>query len=470
MNCDIAIIGAGPGGLSVASVAAQLGLKVVLVESGKMGGDCLNYGCIPSKSFIAAAKAAHTFTASNALGINSIVPPVSFDKVMDHVASVIKKIAIHDSIERFSKLGVEVIQGSAQFKDNHSIIVNETLIAARQFIIATGSSLTIPPIPGLESTAYLTNETIFNLREKPQHLIVIGAGPIGCELAQGFHFLGVKVTLLEALTMMPHDEPDLVTILREKFKADGISLYEHCKITQVHTFNDGVDLTIQLNNEEKVIRGSHLLVATGRHANVENLDLENAGINFDAKGIKVNCYMQTSNKKVYAIGDVTGGLQFTHIANYHAGIVIRNAIFKMRAKANNDAAPWVTYTTPELAHCGMLASNMKELAPDAQILELPFTSNDRAQTELETLGKIKVIVSKKGVVLGCSILGPQAGELILPWIMLIKNKNKLRELTDVIIPYPTLNEISKRVASEYYASALFSNKVKMIVSWLKYLG
>lgn len=470
LHCDIAIIGGGVGGLSVAAVASQLGLKVVLAEANKMGGDCLNTGCVPSKALIAAARSAHGFLTSSVFGIEPATPTIHFAKVMEHVAGVINTIAHHDSVERFTQLGVHVIEAKAKFIDVKTIEAGGVKIKARQFIIATGSSPTIPPIPGLDSVSYLTNESIFSLREKPSHLIIIGGGPIGCELAQAFSFLGIKVSLLEAYTIMPHDEPELVEILRNNLIYSGISLLEHCQVKKIVKTDVGIECEIQDKSSVKTINGSHLLIATGRSANVEDLNLDQANITYTKKGINVNDRLNTSNKRVYAIGDVTGGYQFTHIANYHAGIVIRNCIFKLWAKVDYSTLPWVTYTSPELAHTGLTEAEARKKFSDIRVLLLPFTSNDRAQTEHQTQGKIKIIVTSKGKILGCSILGEHAGELILPWIMLIKNKQSLRALTELIVPYPTLSEISKRIASEFYTPNLFSVTVKRLVNFLKYFG
>ncbi len=465
---DLAIIGAGAGGLSVAAVAAQLDLKVALIEQNKMGGDCLNAGCIPSKSLIAAAHAARTFITCEPFGIKPVTPEIDFARVMAYVAHVINQLAPNDSVERFTTLGAHVIQGLAKFIDKNTLLVNNTKIQARRFIIATGSSPAIPPIPGLTETNYFTNETIFNLQTKPEHLIIIGAGPIGCEMAQAFLHLGVKVTLLEAFTMMPRDEPELVDCLRQLFKEQGITLYEKINILQIKEINKIITITLGSTENSQTVSGSHLLIATGRMPNIKNLALEKAGVAYTPKGIQVNAYLQTSNKKIYAMGDAAGSFQFTHVANYHAGIIIRHAIFKLRQKVNYRAISWVTYTTPELAHTGMLSKEALALNPKNKIFILPFTENDRAVTANETVGMIKICVSPKGLILGASILAPHAGELILPWIQAIHQQKTLRELTDITIPYPTLNELSKRVAGLFYTPTLFSTVTKKIVNILKY--
>lgn len=468
ITCDIAIIGAGAGGLSVAAVASQLGLKVILAESRKMGGDCLNAGCVPSKALLAAAKAAHNMTRVARFGIQSVAPTVDFAAVMTHVADVIASIEPHDSVERFTKLGVQVLLEHAEFIDKHTLRVGDKVIKARYFVVATGSSPSIPPISGIDEVPYLTNETIFSLKEKPTHLIIIGAGPIGCEMAQAFSYLGVSVTLLEAASMMPRDDAEMVDRLRNEFRQSGITIHENIKIHRITKCTTGVEITINKNGEDVTMVGSHLLVAAGRKANVEQLALANAGVKFTPKGIEVDQRLRSTNKRIFAIGDVAGSYQFTHIAGYHAGIVIKNIVFKWPANVNYQAIPWVTYTSPPLAHAGLTSAEAARLHPDCKTITVPYADNDRAIAEREAQGFIKVICSNKGVILGVSILGMNADELLTPWIMLIKDGKRLRDLSDTVIPYPTISEISKRVASEFYSPLLFSAKVKRLVSWIKW--
>lgn len=468
IQCDIAIIGAGSGGLSVAAVASQLGLKVVLIEQNKMGGECLNTGCVPSKALLAAAHCAHNMLTANKFGIAAVTPTIDFSQVMDHVANVIQTIAPNDSIERFTKLGVQLIHAHAEFSDDKTLHAGEHIIKARQFIIATGSSPAIPPINGINDVPYLTNESIFELRSKPSHLLIIGAGAIGCELAQAFTLLGVKVSIIEAFKMMPRDEPELVTQLKSIFTEQGINLYEGANILSVQQHHADIKITFEVNGQTQTLIGSHLLVAAGRKSNHEDLNLDKAHIDHTPKGINVDTRLRTTNKRVYAIGDVVGPYQLTHMANYQAGIIIRNVIFKKPSHVNYQSVPWVTYTIPELAHVGMLESEALAKDPQAKVFVIEMTDNDRAQAEHKTQGKIKLIVDKKARIYGVSILAEGAGELILPWVMLINNHQTLRELTDTIVPYPTLSEINKRIASEFYKPILFSKSVRSLVSFLKH--
>lgn len=470
IQCDIAIIGGGAGGLSLAAGAAQLGAKVVLIESGKMGGDCLNYGCVPSKALLSAAKSFYHAKHCHYLDTQMMNVKLDFQKVMQHVNAVIATIAEHDSVERFESLGVQVIQAPGQFIDSTTLEAGDYTIKAKRFVIATGSSPFVPPIAGFETVPFETNETIFNLKHLPEHLIVIGGGPIGCELAQAFAMMGSQVTILEAFKILPKDDADCVEILRAQFESMNITMHEGIAIQDITKSPDG-KITLHCEQSEKSIeiRGSHLLLATGRQANVANLNLERANIAYSNKGIQVDKRLRSTNKKIYAIGDVAGTFQFTHIANYHAGIVLRNILFRLPVKVDYQAVPWVTYTEPEMAHVGMLAENVLE-NQNVQITEWMFQDNDRAQTESKTQGKIKVISDKKGRILGATIVGENAGELILPWVMAIREKKTLRSFTDLIAPYPTLSEISKRVAGQFYTPKLFSNGMRRLVRFLLKLG
>lgn len=467
---DIAVIGAGAAGLVVAAVASQLGKKVVLIENNKMGGDCLNYGCIPSKSLLAAAKAAQNVLSAKHFGIDATISTIDFRRVMQHINDVIETISEHDSVERFTKLGVRVINAKASFVDKKTIRAGDIVIQANRFIIATGSSPTIPPITGLRDVPYLTNETIFSLERKPEHLIVIGAGPIGCEIAQSFCYLGTKVTMVEVANMMPRDEPELVHLLRAKLLRDGINIHEQTQIKELKWIDDKVTAILEKEGGEFSIEGSHLLLATGRSPNIADLKLDNANIKHTERSITVNASLRTSNRKVYAIGDAIGQYQFTHIASYQAGIVIKNMLFKIPAKVDYRAIPWVTYTSPELAHTGLLAKDALKHYPDSKVIECPLDTIDRAHADNELTGKIKVTALPNGRILGASILAPCAGELIVPWTMLIQQEKTLRDLTEIIIAYPTYSELSKKVASEFYKNQLYSSKAKWLVKLLTVFG
>ena len=472
IHADVAVIGAGSGGLSVAAGAAQMGAKVVLIEKGKMGGDCLNYGCVPSKSLLAAAHAANTTRAGARFGVNGHEPAVDFAKVHAHVHGVIDGIAPNDSVERFEGLGVEVIQSTARFASPREVETGGLRVRARRFVIATGSYAAIPPIPGIDTVPVLTNETIFDLTDRPEHLIVVGGGPIGVEMAQAHRRLGSKVTLLEALTILPKDDPDAAAVVRDRLLTEGIEIHEQARIQSIGPKGNRIEVAIEDEaGAQRRVVGTHLLVAAGRRPNIEGLGLEAAGIHHSQSGITVDKRLRTSNRRVFAIGDVAGGLQFTHVAGYHAGIVIRNALFRIPAKANHDAVPWVTYSDPELAQVGLTERTARERWGDkVRVLTWPFEDNDRARAERATEGFIKAMVGPGGRILGATIVGAHAGELILPWVLAVDRGLKVGEMASIVAPYPTLSEVSKRVAGSYYTDALFGPRTRWLVRWLAKLG
>jgi pyruvate/2-oxoglutarate dehydrogenase complex dihydrolipoamide dehydrogenase (E3) component len=461
---DLCIIGAGSAGLAVAAGAAQMGAAVVLVERGLMGGDCLNFGCVPSKSLLAAARLADLARRGAALGITSARPDVDFAAAADGVQQVISAIAPNDSVERFEGLGVRVLRREARFTSPSTIRAGEIEIRPRRFVIATGSYPAVPAIPGIADVPYLTNETIFANRERPDHLIVIGGGPIGIEMAQAHRRLGALVTVLDVGPVLPRDDPELVASLARHLAGEGIAIRPGVGIAAIE--RDGDTVVARLAGGER-IAGSHLLVAAGRRPSIEALDLPAAGIEATAQGITVDARLRTTNRRAFAIGDVAGGPQFTHVALYHAGIVIRNALFRLPAKVDYRALPWVTYTDPELAQVGLTEAAAGE---DARVLRWPFSENDRAQTERDTEGLVKIVLSTNGRVLGASILGAGAGDLILPWALAIAQKLKIGALANLIVPYPTRGEASKRAAGCYYTPTLFSPRTRRLVRFLARFG
>jgi pyruvate/2-oxoglutarate dehydrogenase complex dihydrolipoamide dehydrogenase (E3) component len=468
LDVDICVIGGGSAGLSVAAGASQLGAKVVLCEGHKMGGDCLNYGCVPSKALIAAARTAQCVREAHRFGVNAGSPQINFAAVRAHVRGVIDAIAPTDSVARFTGLGVRVIEAPAAFVARDEIRAGDIQVRARRFVIATGSSPTAPPIPGLDKVAYLTNETVFDLDVCPEHLIVIGGGPIGCELAQAFARLGARVTLLEVASLLGKDDPELADFVRRRLIGDGVEIVEGMKIAAV---SGGVGtFTVSLESG-RTIAGTHLLVAAGRKVNVDGLNLEAAGVRYSPKGIEVDARLRTTNTKIYAMGDVAGGPQFTHVAGYHAGIVIRNALFRLPAKIDYRALPWVTYTEPELANVGLTEAAARAKHGDAiRILRWPFHENDRAQTERETEGLVKVITTPRGQVLGAGIVGAQAGELIQLWGLAISKGLKVKDIAGMIAPYPTRGEAGKRAAGSFYLRKLFGAGTRRLVRFLARFG
>jgi pyruvate/2-oxoglutarate dehydrogenase complex dihydrolipoamide dehydrogenase (E3) component len=467
---DICVIGAGSGGLSVAAAAAAFGVPVVLIEKGKMGGDCLNFGCVPSKALLAAARRAQAMRTGAPFGVASQRPGVDFTKVHDHVHGVIAAIAPNDSKERFTGLGVRVIEGAARFKDKQTIAVGDGIaVKARRFVIATGSAPAAPLIPGLDQVSYFTNETIFDLTTCPEHLVVIGAGPVGLEMAQAYRRLGAAVTVLEAAVPLGNDDPECAAIVLDQLAREGIAIRAGAAVVRVES-GARPRVVVATQGGEEAIEASHLLVATGRRPNVDGLDLAAGGIKAGPRGVMVNKRLRTSNKRVYAVGDVAGGPQFTHAANYHAGLVIRNVLFRLRARVDENVIPWVTYTDPELAHVGATEAQANARHIPMRVLRWPYHENDRAQAERETHGHIKVITTKRGRILGATIVGAHAGELIVPWTLAISQGLNIRAFAGMVVPYPTFAEIGKRAALSYFAGSLTSPFVRRIITWLRRFG
>jgi pyruvate/2-oxoglutarate dehydrogenase complex dihydrolipoamide dehydrogenase (E3) component len=460
IKTDLLVIGAGSGGLSVAAGASQMGADVTLLEGHKMGGDCLNFGCVPSKALLAAGHAAHAMSAGAAMGITPVVPEVDYAAAKDHVMGVIDQIAPVDSQERFESFGVRVIREYGRFIAPRTVQAGEHTITARRIVISTGSSPLVPPIKGLADVPFYTNETLFDLREKPDHLIIIGGGPIGLEMAQAHVRLGCKVTVIEGARALGKDDPELAAIALDNLRAEGIEILEEAPAEEIA----GTAGNIVVETPKGRVQGTHLLVAVGRKANIDSLDLDKAGIAYTGKGVTVDASMRTSDKKVFAIGDVAGGLQFTHVAGYHAGLIIRQALFGLPAKEVTAHIPWATYTDPEMAQVGLTEEQARQIHGDAlEVARFEYSHNDRAIAIRQTKGLIKVMVVK-GRPVGASIVGHQAGELIATWSLAIANKIKMSGVSAMVAPYPTIAELNKRAAGAYFSPKLFDNlRVKKVV-------
>lgn len=468
---DICVIGGGSGGLSVAAAAAAFGVEVVLLEKGKMGGDCLNYGCVPSKAIIAAGKHARAAVDGKKFGVHVDKVDVNFAEVNAHIKDVIGGIAPHDSPERFRSLGVNVIEQAGVFIDADTVQAGDTNIKARRYVIATGSSAFVPPIPGIDDVDYLINETIFEQTERPDHLIVIGGGPIGMEMAQAHQRLGSKVTVVEGFKALGKDDPELAAVVLKRIREEGVEILEDTKVVKLAKAKSGVSVTVETSEGQRDIKGSHVLVATGRAANVNGLGLEQAQIDYDRRGIKVGDNMRTSNKRVYAIGDVAGGFQFTHVAGYHAGLVVQQILFRLPAKENREIIPWATYTEPELSNVGLTEAQAREKYGDTiTVLKWEYAENDRARAERKTDGLIKIVADKKGRLVGVAIAGAGAGEMINMWALAITNKMKLSNVRGYIPPYPTMSEIGKRAVMTHYGPITSKPFVRAVIGFLRKFG
>jgi len=444
IDTDICIIGAGSGGLSVAAGAVQMGARVVLIEAGEMGGDCLNTGCVPSKALLHAAAAGMGWEAAH-----------------DHVRATIAAIAPHDSVERFEGLGVKVLKGFARFTGPREVMVAGTTVRARRIVIATGSRPRLPDVPGLAEVPHLTNETIFDLPEKPAHLLILGGGPIGMEMAQAHRRLGCDVTVIEPLRALGRDDPDAVAPVVEALRAEGVAIEEGARPVRVMQAEGGIEIMLE---DGRAFTSSHLLVATGRVASVEGLDPGKAGVEVTPAGVKVDARLRTSNRRVYAIGDVAGGMQFTHVAGYQAGVILRSMLFGLPAKATTAHIPRVTYTAPELAQVGLTEAEARAAHGAAlEVVRADFAGNDRAVATARTEGFLKVMVHK-GRPVGATLVGPGAGEHIALWALALSAGLKMSAIAGMVAPYPTMAEISKRAAGTYFSPRLFDNaNVKRLV-------
>ncbi|WP_375230022.1 dihydrolipoyl dehydrogenase family protein [Roseobacter sp. S98] len=461
IKTDVLVIGAGSGGLSVAAGAVQMGTSVTLLEGHKMGGDCLNFGCVPSKALIASGKAAYSQQHSAQYGVSDAAGEADYAAAKDHVRNVIAQIEPVDSQERFEGLGVNVIREFGRFVSATEVEAGDTVITARRIVIATGSSPLVPPIPGLNNVPFETNETLFDLREKPEHLLIIGGGPIGMEMAQAHIRLGSRVTVIEGAKALGKNDPEMAAVVLDALRAEGVVIEEDALAAEIRGEAGAVEV---LTKDGRSIKGTHLLMAVGRKSNTDKLNLEAAGIETTRTGIKVDDALRTTNRRVYAIGDVAGGLQFTHVAGYHAGVIIRSMLFGLPSKAKTTHIPWATYTDPELAQVGLTEARAREEHGDRlEVVRFEFEHNDRAIAERKTTGLIKVMVVK-GRPVGASIAGHQAGELISLWALALANRMKMSQIAAMVAPYPTISEVNKRAAGAYFSPRLFENPtVKRIV-------
>ncbi len=463
---DICVIGAGSAGLTVAAAAASFGQSVVLVERGAMGGDCLNYGCVPSKSLIAAAKAAHGGAADAGLGVR-VHAEIDYRAVHDHVHGVIAAIAPHDSVERFEGLGVTVIKAQARFLDAATLDAGGTTVRARRFVVATGSRPIVPPIPGLADCDPLTNESVFDLTDLPPRLAIIGAGPIGAELSQAFARLGSAVTVVSAEPLLAREDPDAVAIVRRHLLADGVALIENASIASCRMEGGAVRLAL---GDGREVAADRVLVAAGRAPNVADLGLEAAGIAFGKGGIEVDDRLRTTNRHVYAIGDVNGGLQFTHVAGYQASLVVRAIVFRLKARYDAGLMPRAIYTAPELAEVGLgEAAARKRFGDRVSVQVAPLSGNDRAQTERATDGFVKLVLDPKGRLVGATIVAPPAGEMIATYALALAAKVPLKTIASFTPAYPTYAEAGKRAAVGHFAEKLANPWVRRIANLLKRL-
>ncbi len=465
---DLAVIGAGAAGLSVTAVAAQLGLRVALIERGRMGGDCLNYGCVPSKALLAAAHAARAARDARRFGIRSLEPQVDWPALQAHINGVIAAIAPNDSAARFRALGATVIEGEARFTGRTTLTVGDEEIQAHRIVIAAGSEPAIAPVPGLSELSYLTTETLWSPLPRPEHLLILGGGPVGLEIADAYACLGCRVSVVEAEGIAGKEDPELVDGLRRILVGRGVALHEHTKVVAAEPG------PILILSGDRRLTGSHLLVATGRRPRLGALNLHSAHVRTTEQGIATDRGLRSiSNRRVYAVGDIAdpegvGPRLFTHVGSYHAGVVIRRALFRLPARVDYSALPRVVYTAPELAQVGPTEAEARARGRNVQILRAPVAENDRAQAERSPEGLLKLVV-EQGRVVGAGILAPGAGEMITAWGVIVARRVPLSAVAGMVVPYPTLSEVGKRAAQGYYAARFFGPGVKAVVRVLNRL-
>lgn len=461
---DMGVIGGGAAGLTVSSGAAQLGAKTILIEKeSELGGDCLHFGCVPSKTLIKSAHIYHLMKNATSYGLPAVdVPPVDFRKVSDRIREVIATIQKHDSEERFCGLGAKVKFGDARFVDEHTVDMGGKRYSAKKWVIATGSSPVAPPIPGLAETPFITNKEIFYLDQLPASMIVLGAGPIGIEMSQAFNRFGTRVVVVDrADQILIKEDKTMADMVMNVMAAEGVHFELSAAIASVKKNGREKEVVItDQKGETRNLKADMILVAMGRGANVKDLGLEDIGVTFNGQGIEVDNRLRTSQKHIFAAGDVNGGYQFTHAAGYEGGIVVSNAIFHLPRKVDYTHLPWCTYTDPELASIGMNRKAAEAVGIQTKIWEEEFKDNDRSLAEGEKIGRIRLIVDEKEKPLGVQILGPRAGDLISEWVAALNGNVKLSTIAGAIHPYPTMGEINKKVVGSLFAPKIFSEKVQ----------
>ena len=461
---DIGIIGGGSAGLTVASGAAQFGARTLLVEKEKsLGGDCLHYGCVPSKTLIRTAKVYHLIRNAERFGLPRIeTKAVDYKDIAKRIQSVIGKIQKHDSEERFCNLGVKVEFGGPVFTDEHSIQLNGKSLSAKSWVLATGSSPDVPAIAGIEKTQFITNKELFSLERLPSSMIVIGAGPVAIEMAQAFCRLGTKISVIQRSDqILSKEDKDMADLVMGVMAAEGVTFHLDAAILEVRDHSSEREVVIK-NKEGRTIslRAEKMLVALGRQPNLAGLGLEDISLGFDRKGLKLDNRLRTNHKHIYGAGDITGEYQFTHAAGYEGGIVLSNAVLHLPRRTDYANLPWCTFTDPELASIGMNEKRAKEAGIQYSVWTEEFMANDRSLAEGEENGKVKLLLDEKEKPIGLQIFGPHAGELISEWVAVMNGGVKLSSLASSVHPYPTLAEINKRVVGNFFSGKIFSDKVK----------
>jgi pyruvate/2-oxoglutarate dehydrogenase complex dihydrolipoamide dehydrogenase (E3) component len=467
---DLCVIGAGPGGLAAATKAASYGMRVVLIERGRMGGQAWHAGSLPSKALLASAKRAHDIRNAWIFGVKTDGISINHGAVLEYALSAGQALAQNVSPERLNGLGVDIVKASARFTSPGTVEAGDYEVRARRFIIATGSAPLVPPLPGLDRVPHFTCETVFSHPHRMPHLLIMGGGSVGLEFAQAYRRLGSDITVIEAGPALAQDDPELRTHLLKCLRDEGIRVLENARIERIEPFGTNIQAVFAMQGKSYSVEGTNVLIAMGRRANVAGLDLDAAGIAFSDRGIQVSKGLRTSNKKVYAIGDVTGETHFAHAAEHHAALAVRNALFRLPVRTHHETMPWVTFTDPELAHVGLTEETARERYGRLTILRWPYSENLRAQAERQASGFLKVIASKRGKILGAGIVGAQAGELIQMWSLAMQKGIPLSAMASIVPPSPTLAEMNKMAAESYFVTQAQSPLLRRIIALLAKLG
>jgi pyruvate/2-oxoglutarate dehydrogenase complex dihydrolipoamide dehydrogenase (E3) component len=467
---DICVLGGGPAGIALALRAAREAVPVVLIEKGRTGGANLSYGSVPSKALIAAADHHELLRRGPAFGVTGAPLQVNFGKVSDHIRSVGEAVALHVSVARLSALGVRVIGAPARFLDRRTVLAGEFTVIARRFVLATGATPAVPDIPGLADVEYMTPENAFDITRKPGHLMVLGAGPHALELAQAYSRLGVDTTIIDANAALPDEDTELATVVVDRLRAEGVRIRDRATISGVVRRRGGIRVTVVEAGAEIAIDGSHLLVAAGRSPNVVDLGLAAAGIAFDNEGVTVDRLLRTTNRRVYAIGDVVAGPAVVARGEHQAELVLRSILYRLPKRGLATDIPVVTFTDPGLARIGLSEAEARRRSDKVRVLRFPFVENDLGQIEHMPAGFIKVIANRRGRVLGVSIVGHDAGELIAPWSLVVANRLKIRAIARMVTPYPSRSAISNSVAQTFDEAGLTRRLRRRIIEFLRKFG
>lgn len=467
---DLCVIGGGAAGIALATAAAAFGVRVVLVERDRVGASRLHRGSVPSNALIAAAKRAFSIRRAADFGIGAGEPEIDFGRIRDYLKRTIAMLEPNESERHVAALGVRVVKGEARFVDASTLAAGGLAIRARRFVLATGSAPVAPPIPGLADTPYLTSDTIFDLGERPRHLLVLGSGSTALELAQAFRRLGAAVTVLATARPLADEDSECAGNLLDALAREGISMRSNVGIDRIERDDESVRVFLSSAGAKESVEGSHLLLAAGRRPDVHGLGLEAAGIAHDPDGIHVGIELRTANERVFAIGDAAGGLQYTHVARWHARLVLQHILFRWPIRAIAESVPRVIFTDPEIAHIGLIEEEARLRHGEIRVLRSPFCENDRAAIGNEGKGMVKVVTTRWGRIVGVTIVGARASELISTWVLALATRTNIRTVAGLVLPYPTLSEASRDAAFAHLGRGLTNRWVRRIIRALRTFG